>query len=238
MSIQIRISAKNLGELAMPNFCPRCFWLKLRLNNKLPFQIFPGIFSSIDSYTKNIIHAFFDMNGKFPVWLDGLGELVAYQKPPHYSKFNIYDSESNVLLTGSPDGVFVRPDNSHLIADYKTAKYTGKQDQLMPMYEVQLNAYAVIGERCGLSPVSGLALIYMEPVTHGDAVVDSTNYRDDGFAMGFAAYIHKVEVNPSSIQPLLARVREIYELASAPVGCDGCSDCQIMERIFQIASDS
>ena len=70
------------------------------------------------------------------------------------------------------------------------------------------------------------------------AVVDSINYRDDGFAMGFATYIHKVEVNSSSIPPLLARVREIYELASAPMGCDGCSDCQIMQRILQIASDT
>jgi len=26
-----RISAKNLGELALPDFCPRCFWLKLNL---------------------------------------------------------------------------------------------------------------------------------------------------------------------------------------------------------------
>ncbi len=147
MSTQIRISAKPLGELAMPNFCPRCFWLKLKLNNKLPFQIFPGIFSSIDSYTKNIIHAFFDINGKFPVWLNGLGELVRYQKPPHYSKFNIVDNDSNVLLTGTPDGIFVKPDNSYLIVDYKTAKYTGRQDQLMPMYEVQLNAYGVIGEQ-------------------------------------------------------------------------------------------
>ena len=25
---QIRISAKNLGSLALTNFCPRCFWLK------------------------------------------------------------------------------------------------------------------------------------------------------------------------------------------------------------------
>jgi hypothetical protein len=24
------ISAKTLGELALPGFCPRCFWLKLR----------------------------------------------------------------------------------------------------------------------------------------------------------------------------------------------------------------
>jgi hypothetical protein len=57
MSKQIRISAKNLGELALHNYCPRCFWLKLKLNNRLPFQIFPGIFSAIDSYTKDVIHS-------------------------------------------------------------------------------------------------------------------------------------------------------------------------------------
>ena len=105
MNTQVRISAKNLGELAMPSFCPRCFWLKLKLNNRLPFQIFPGIFRSIDLYTKDVIHALFDREGKPPVWLKDLGELVAYQKPPHYSKFNILDNDSNVLLTGEAAGL-------------------------------------------------------------------------------------------------------------------------------------
>jgi len=45
---KLRISAKNLGELALSDFCPRCFWLKLHAK-RLPFQIFPGIFSSIDA---------------------------------------------------------------------------------------------------------------------------------------------------------------------------------------------
>ena len=234
MSTQVRISAKNLGGLALPNFCPRCFWLKLRLNNKLPFQIFPGIFSSIDSYTKNIIHTYYDLKGKFPSWLVGLGEITGYQKPPHYSKFNIVDHESNVLLTGSPDGVFFKSDDSYLIVDYKTAKYTGKQDSLMPMYEVQLNSYAAIGEKCGLSPVSGLALIYMEPVTHVDAVADSINRRNDGFAMGFSSYIHQIELDISSIPKLLSKVRKIYEMSNPPDGNTNCSDCQIVERILEI----
>ena len=56
-------------------------------------------------------------------------------------------------------------DGSHLIVDYKTAKFTAHQDELFPMYEVQLNAYAVIGEQKGIAPVSGLALVYTEPVT-------------------------------------------------------------------------
>jgi len=53
---QFRISAKSLGALALPEFCPRCFWLKTRVRH-LPFQIFPGIFSSIDAYTKRVVHA-------------------------------------------------------------------------------------------------------------------------------------------------------------------------------------
>jgi len=50
------ISAKTLGELALPDFCPRCFWLKLHAKH-IPYQIFPGIFSSIDAYTTRVVHA-------------------------------------------------------------------------------------------------------------------------------------------------------------------------------------
>ena len=97
MSNQIRISAKNLGALAMPDFCPRCFWLKLRMENKLPFQIFPGIFSSIDLYTKNIVHGWFDNHGCCPSWLSELGEIKGYINPPHYSKFKIVDKEKTEI---------------------------------------------------------------------------------------------------------------------------------------------
>lgn len=234
MNEQIRISAKTLGEIALPNFCPRCFWIKLRLHNKLPFQIFPGIFSSIDSYTKGIVHGWFDKRGSSPPWLQSLGDLVGYQEPPHYSKFNILNQENNILLTGSPDGVLIKSDKSHVIVDYKTAKYTGTQDKLFPMYEVQLNAYAMIGEQCGLKPISDLALVYMEPVTNELATADEANHREDGFAMGFAANIHKVMLNLSIIPPLLARTREIYELDSAPSGHEGCNDCQLLEGLLEV----
>ena len=34
---QIKISAKNLGQVALEDFCPRCFWIKLKMANKLPW---------------------------------------------------------------------------------------------------------------------------------------------------------------------------------------------------------
>jgi hypothetical protein len=47
MSEQIQISAKNLGALALLSFCMRCFWLRMKCHDKLPFQIFPGIFRAL-----------------------------------------------------------------------------------------------------------------------------------------------------------------------------------------------
>lgn len=231
-SQQITISAKNLGELALPSFCPRCFWLKLRLNNKLPFQIFPGIFSSIDSYTKTIVHSWFDRHRKSPIWLNGIGELIGYVNPPHWSKYGIVDEDNNVLLRGGPDAIFIRSDNNYVIADYKTSKYTGSQDKLLPMYQVQLNSYALIGEQHGFKPVSNLALIYMEPVTDRDILDFNLHYRNDGFLMGFKANILEIPIDLPSIYPLLARVREIHDMDSPPDGCPGCNDCRILENIL------
>lgn len=49
--------------------------------------------------------------------------------------------------------------------DYKTAKYTGNQDQLMPIYQIRFNGYAYIAEAIGLKPVKNPYLVYFEPLT-------------------------------------------------------------------------
>ena len=93
----IRISAKALGELALPTFCPRCFWIKRKLRNKLPFrQPLPGVFSTIDSITKQVVHGYFDKHGRLPPWLAPLGDVVRYHEPPHWSQFNTVIEERAV----------------------------------------------------------------------------------------------------------------------------------------------
>ncbi|MBL1130660.1 MAG: hypothetical protein D8M54_19445 [Chloroflexi bacterium] len=63
---EVAISAKDLGAVALAEFCPRCFWLKYKVGNKLPFQIFPGIFRPIDSYNKKVVHGYLDRHGAAP----------------------------------------------------------------------------------------------------------------------------------------------------------------------------
>jgi PD-(D/E)XK nuclease superfamily len=231
----IIISAKTLGQLALPGCCPRCFWLSMNAVS-LPFQIFPGIFSSIDSYGKKVVHGWLDRYGKPPVWLAPLGLIRTYKNPPHYSKFAVLDEAASILLRGTPDGILLMEDGSYTIIDYKTAKFTGHQDDLFPMYEAQLNAYAYIGERLDLKPVSKLALVYTEPVTGDAAVADDSNLTTEGFRMGFSARILEVRINPALVTDLLKTAANILQLASPPAGVGRCKDCAALASLLLLTS--
>ena len=209
MTETLRISGKNLGEFALPEFCPRCAWLKLKMHNRLPYQIFPGIFSSIDSYTKHVVHGWIDKHGDLPTWLSELGPIIDYIPPPHHSQFQLKIPEYGILLTGAPDG-------SIAIIDYKTARYTANQDKLLPMYEIQLNTYALIAESRGFGKVSRLALIYAEPVTDAAEAAQPAIHTADGFAMRFSVSVHPVVLNMDRLAPLFARAREIFDLPEPP----------------------
>ena len=231
---QIRISAKNLGYVALDEFCPRCFWVKLKTNHRLPFQIFPGIFSSLDSYSKRLVHDWFDRNDKSPDWLSELGKFNGYRNPPHYSKFNCVVEDYNILLTGSPDGILIREDDSFCIIDYKTAKYTNTQDKLFSMYETQLNVYALIAEEVEINPVSGLALIYTEPVTTEPEVIFQKQHSERGFQMNFSAYIKEVQINNKILIPLLEKTREIFDCSNPPESRDKCKNCKDLNIILKL----
>ena len=47
----------------------------------VPYR-FPGIFSSIDSYTKNIVERYVEKNGELPEWMDSIGDI----KKDNYDK--------------------------------------------------------------------------------------------------------------------------------------------------------
>jgi PD-(D/E)XK nuclease superfamily len=159
----LTISAKDLGWLAMPSFCPRCFWIRRHMTVKPPFQAFPAIFQHIDGYTKRIVHGIFDRDGTAPGWLSEL-DVSSYIEPPTY-KTLFMQFDNAVVLRGSPDGVFKKSDGSIVVVDYKTAAFLGADDPLHPIYDVQLNAYAMLLQHLGYGTVSALALIYCQPHT-------------------------------------------------------------------------
>jgi hypothetical protein len=230
---QLRISAKNLGAVALEDFCPRCFWIKLRMENHLPFQFFPGIFASIDAYTKRVIHAQIDAKA-FPDWMKGMGEIQGYKKAPHFSKFKVEIPEFGIILTGTPDDIYSLASGGHIIPDYKTAKYTENQDRLLPMYQVQLNGYAAIGAACGFDPVDALYLIYFEPCTDEEYAVDRCALA--GFDLTFKARPVKIPIDRDMLNKALGKTRRIFDLQTPPDGRQGCKDCECLSGIVRLAA--
>lgn len=233
---QITISARQLGELSLGSFCERCYWLSLRLDKKLPYQMpMPGIFSSIDSYSKKITNYHYDTNARVPDWFSSLGIFERPMPVPHFSKFFIVDSVTEICLRGGLDEVFKCKDGSFFIVDYKTAKYSKTQDALLPLYEVQLNSYAYIGNRNQFNPVSGLALVYYEPV--GDILPADVNsvVTLDGFNLRFSSSLHPVRMDPDKmIPPLLREVRRIADASKTPNRKDGCENCERLDKLIAI----
>jgi len=219
----IRVSAKTLGELALPDFCPRCFWIKKNVKT-LPFQSFPSIFNDFDKLTKNFVHGWIDKYKTLPPWLQELGPIKSYIEPPSWRQLSI--EVDNIILSGSPDGIFVQPNDELLVVDYKTARHTGNQDALFPMYEVQINGYAHLLEKCGVGKVSGLFLIYMEPT---EETIDSAT----GIRIGLKAGVVKVERRVGLIEELVKKANEIV-YGEIPVGRDKCKDCRAIVKLGRV----
>jgi hypothetical protein len=225
--------------MLLAGFCPRCFWIRLHCDSKLPFQIpFPGIFSSIDGYTKTLIHSHFDQNKALPTWFPQIGDVSGYFPSDnlHWSRFKYEDPTTNILLRGTPDDVFQLRDGSVHIVDYKTGKATETQDQLFPLYEVQLNVYAFIGEKLDQFRAKSLSLLYFEPKTAfpGNAIPELVS--DDGFQLRFGPVHKDVSCQADKLVPqLLRKARSIYDGASAPRGADNCRDCELLETLIRTA---
>ena len=227
----MRISAKNLGILALPDCCPRCFWMRAKLGWRAPWAIMPGIFSSIDAFSKRAILAYFERHHRFPPWIAGRWAEARPLPTPHHSTFRLVDSKTGIVLTGVSDLLLGLPDNKLAILDLKTARYSDHQDELLPMYKVQLNGYALIAEGLGMGHVEALGLVYCEPPAgDGDGDLDAL-VGDQGFTMPFRATAAPVELDRGIIGPLLKRAKEILGQEKAPLGREGCKECRIVEEV-------
>jgi hypothetical protein len=221
------IGAKDLGNLALPDFCPRCFWYERHFGS-FPSR-FPGIFSVIDSVSKKSVRRSLSERKKLPDWLSisdvitvvplsEAGKAEQYQNREYLVAFH---KESGWLLKGAPDNIFKLKDDTFHIVDYKTARHTKTQDGLYPLYEVQLNCYALLAHKM---PVSKLSLVYCEP--------NSELENDTDFDLKFTSEIVDVKVNTKIITPLLKKAREIVDLETPPANRTGCRQtCYFVDKI-------
>jgi hypothetical protein len=206
----------------MPDACPRCFWIK-NTQKKLPYQVFPGIFASIDGHVKSVVHSVFDTTGFPPLWIPEFKDAVKYLPVPHWSKTKRTCPDTGLVVTGVPDDLLECADGSLIIPDYKTARHSEGQDKLLPIYIGQLNAYRWIWQGLGYT-VKSLPLIYCEPLT------DLLKPNLEGFALHFSPKAVMVEIDEELVPRLLARASAILS-GKMPEKSADCSDCECADKL-------
>ncbi|MGC8515230.1 MAG: PD-(D/E)XK nuclease family protein [Thermoplasmata archaeon] len=234
-----KLSAKTIGELAMPNFCPRCFWIRMRLGNKVPFRTPPpGIFSSIDSYTKRYFEKLLD-SGRLPSVVPELSNASGIVKQRVPDLRHDY-SEGTVFLTGIPDAIFSNNDSSYTVADYKTARFTEAQRSMLPIYEAQVRAYAAMAKEAGLKPINSLLLIYLEPLTGDDSIADDIDRNPPGSGqlnLRLQPFTHSIKQNEFQVIRLLESADRILQLSEPPEPYDGCLNCRALKNLNELIMD-
>lgn len=231
----VKIAAKALGGLALPDACPRCFWVKNQMS-KMPYSIFPGVFFTIDSYVKKFTTVHYEMFGKLPSWIEefcgGPGRPLPLPKRGTFQMMH----PSGVQLTGMPDEV-IRLDGSGdlVIPDYKTSKVTDKQDTLLPMYQVQGNVYARIAEATGMGKVAKIGLIYYEPLGDMDPLILPKVALPDGFNMQMRRFCKPLERNDAQLDLLVKKAHDILAAPVAPASRLGCEDCERLAQLVALA---
>ncbi len=232
MPEQLVVSARHLGALALPSYCARCAWLYHRVERKPPWNTFPAIFGHLDIAQKNYVTAYLDRYGRLPPWLMDLGDVVGYVPSPSMKDFYFVDEAVNVKVRGCADIILQKRDGTLLIADFKTAFPKGDDDPLAAEYKVQLNAYAKAADRLGLPAVTGIALIYMPPLTSREVMAREENTRDDGFAVPFLAQVHWLALDGANTAALCRTFRELSEATTPPAGRVGCENCKAIDRLI------
>ncbi len=233
----LRVGAKFLASMALPNFCERCLYYRVKCGDA-PFSIFPSIFNAIDLYTKSIVHTHIDETGRAPKWMGSFAEATGY-KNVGFLKHE--DEKNELLLKGSPDVVLHDAKEIRcFVGDYKTARYDDGRDHLLPQYKVQVLAYAYLLVMNGYKKPERAALFYFEPPTDlkpADLLKHTTK---TGFTMPFSVKVVDLELADfEEVEKLMKRMREIYDQQEVPNGREGCRDCMRLDRyIRQSEKDS
>jgi len=229
----IKLTARDIGLLKLKDFCPRCFWFRIKypIEDAHTFRFpMPGIVSIMDSYIKQLISQYFRQNKILPDWFqDALRESgfinpteIKYISPSKRWKVKIETYE----LTGIPDALFQMEDDSFLIADYKTASFTSAQEELFPLYEAQLNAYKYLAEHENLK-VKALSLIYMEPIRYKDDIDYLLKISKEKLTLHFRCMTKFVKIwENREVEELVKEAGKILSSASPPEGNPECKYCK------------
>lgn len=207
--------------------CPRCFYLDRRLGVSQPPGYPFNLNSAVDALLKKEFdahrvsktpHLLMTENGingvpfqheKLEEWRDSLHKGITYHHCP-----------TNLIITGGVDDVWVTPENSLIIVDYKA---TSKKDEVsldadwQIGYKRQVEIYQWLFRQNGFTVSNTAYFVYC----NGDSSKEAFNARLD-FRIKLLPYIG----DDSWVEEKIRAAHECLMASVIPVVGEGCAFCE------------
>ncbi|PSH02776.1 MAG: hypothetical protein CXZ00_15740 [Acidobacteria bacterium] len=235
MDKQLKISARNAGQVELEKFCPRCCWYLLRMK-KMPFQFgMPGIMFYLERIEKAFTLAYLAKSKAVPKYFGPFADCTETVEFPFEMSYE--HDESGVLVTARPDLILRKKDGNLCLLDLKTSKPDGGGRVYLPQYEIQTIGYSWVAEASGLGKVGTAGLLYAEVQTE-QFLKDPLKYKTDtGLLVPFDFKGHEVKLNYSRLTRCLKVVKKLWNDDHPPKGSDNCKDCQLLTRLIDFENE-
>jgi hypothetical protein len=233
-STQLKISARNAGEVELKRYCARCCWYLLRLKN-MPFRIgMPGIMFHLEAIQKAYILARLLEDSELPRQFGPFSKCTEPVQFP-FSFFHEH-KKTGVLVTAQPDMMLRKEDGNICLLDLKTSKPDGGGKVWLPQYEIQCIGYSWVTEQNGIGKVGTAGLVYCS-VRDDEFKADPLKFKTGhGIVVPFDFEPHEVELDYPRFFKCLEEVNKVWKSDRPPAGTIGCEDCALLTRLCDFES--
>jgi len=204
--------------------CKRCFWLKVRHNQRKPDGAFPRVFTILDESQKKLFRGMHTSRilPEMPAGVFAFADGWVKSKPFRIAK-DLY-----IIIRGRYDSILKLDAGDYAVVDFKT---TIPNEGTLYKYEHQLMAYAFALENADdkearLEPVSDVGLLCFEPTNMSRGSEGDYNFVTRPLWLGAR----------TDYKPLEKTIRGMAKLAASeepPPPGEKCSLCAYREQARQ-----
>ena len=212
--------------------CPRCFWLEMKKGIKRP-PMFPyTINNAIDYLLKQEFDAYREKGSPHPIMTKNKIDAIPYQSPKianwrsNFTGVQHHHKDTDFLVYGAVDDVWVNPDGELIIVDYKA---TGaNQHTVQDSYRRQLEIYQWLLRRndFDVSPVG--YFVFARADKSGGFAASAEALREGGgmAILPFDIFVEHHQGDDSWLEQALVNARHTFDSEEVPEASLECPYCQ------------